>query len=414
MTIDIADVRLTPGISGFWIQDQPAVQTGARKDGFFYDGAPVTPGFRAIKEPSYAYCVELDLADGSIAYGDCVTVVNIGFADRPPPLRHEDLPQVRKVLRSALAGKHFASFRSAAASLEALPLPAEASLPVAYGVSQALLDAAARTSRKTMTEVLRAEFEIEGSFELPGFAAACGGDWYGNVDKAIARRCAMFPHCAIQRKEEVDRLPEYVTWMLGRLAKYGSADYVPDIHIDFHSMLGRSNGNDLDATYDLLARLAERAAPYRVYFEDPLLAESAAHARENFHILRRRFDAGGLTCRLIADEWANSPGQVAEFASDRAAHSIQIKMPDNGNLLNTIDAVRACKRHDVLPYLGGSCNETDLSARVSVHVALALGVWRMLAKPGKGIDEGLMIMTNELARTCGRLGIAGPHAERAS
>ena len=101
-------------------------------------------------------------------------------------------------------------------------------------------------------------------------------------------------------------------------------------------------------------------------------------------------------------------GQVAQFARDGAAHAIQIKMPDNGNLVNTIDAVRACQDCGVGDYLGGSVNESDITARVSVHVGLALGVWRMLAKPGKGLDEGLMIMTNELARTCAQLNIPGP------
>ena len=125
-------------------------------------------------------------------------------------------------------------------------------------------------------------------------------------------------------------------------------------------------------------------------------------------LFRSRFERSGLSCRLIADEWANSPGQVAQFARDGAAHAIQIKMPDNGNLVNTIDAVRACQDCGVGDYLGGSVNESDITARVSVHVGLALGVWRMLAKPGKGLDEGLMIMTNELARTCAQLNIPGP------
>ena len=408
--ISISRLQLIAGISGFWIQDQPAVQTGAKKDGFFYEGKPVSPGFRQIKEPAYSYCAMLTLGDGATVYGDCVTVVDIGYAGRTLPLRHEDMPRVEQLLKSHLEGKSFDSFKSAAQALEAIPLPKDISLPIVYGISQACLAAAAHVKGVTMAEVVKAEFATPGWDGLPGFAAACGGEWYGNVDKAIARRCAMFPHCAIQRQEEIDRLPEYVTWMLSRIAKYGGAGYKPDIHIDFHSMLGRSLNNDLDRVCDFLALLTERAKPYLVYFEDPLLAESSEHARENLRKLRDRFDRSGLSCRLIADEWANSPGSVAQFAGDGAAHAIQIKMPDNGNLLNSIEAVLACKRHDVLAYLGGSCNETDVSTRASVHVGLALGVWRMLAKPGKGVDEGLMIMTNEMARTCSRLGIAGPFA----
>jgi glucose-1-phosphate cytidylyltransferase len=50
-------------------------------------------------------------------------------------------------------------------------------------------------------------------------------------------------------------------------------------------------------------------------------------------------------------------------------------------------------------YLGGSCNETDVSARLTVHVALATRADYMLVKPGFGIDEGLMLMRNEMLRT---------------
>ena len=58
-----------------------------------------------------------------------------------------------------------------------------------------------------------------------------------------------------------------------------------------------------------------------------------------------------------------------------------------------------CRRHGILPYLGGSCNETDISVRASVHVGIALGAWRMFTRPGLGFDEGIMVVTNEINRT---------------
>ena len=41
----------------------------------------------------------------------------------------------------------------------------------------------------------------------------------------------------------------------------------------------------------------------------------------------------------------------------------------------------------------------DVSARACVHIALATRAERMLAKPGMGVDEGVMIVGNEMART---------------
>ena len=45
-----------------------------------------------------------------------------------------------------------------------------------------------------------------------------------------------------------------------------------------------------------------------------------------------------------------------------------------------------------------SCNETDKSAEVSVNIAVACNATQFLAKPGMGVDEGLMIVNNEMNR----------------
>ena len=49
--------------------------------------------------------------------------------------------------------------------------------------------------------------------------------------------------------------------------------------------------------------------------------------------------------------------------------------------------------------MGGSANETDQSARLSAHVALACQADFLMNKPGQGVDEGLVVLTNEMART---------------
>jgi len=49
-------------------------------------------------------------------------------------------------------------------------------------------------------------------------------------------------------------------------------------------------------------------------------------------------------------------------------------------------------------YQGGTCNETEISARACVHAAMAARPARMLAKPGMGLDEGFTIVNNEMER----------------
>jgi len=49
--------------------------------------------------------------------------------------------------------------------------------------------------------------------------------------------------------------------------------------------------------------------------------------------------------------------------------------------------------------LGGTANETDLSARICAQIGLATNPDFMLSKPGIGADEGVMILSNEMSRT---------------
>ena len=77
---------------------------------------------------------------------------------------------------------------------------------------------------------------------------------------------------------------------------------------------------------------------------------------------------------------------------------VQVKTPDLGGIGNTVEAVLYCKERRIGAYQGGTCNETDRSAQVCVHIAMATGPDQILAKPGMGVDEGYMVVYNEMQR----------------
>jgi methylaspartate ammonia-lyase len=105
-----------------------------------------------------------------------------------------------------------------------------------------------------------------------------------------------------------------------------------------------------------------------------------------------------LGVQLVVDAWADTLEDVQAFLDAEAAHMIHIKMPELGSLHNSVQAVLACRAAGVGALLGGSCGETDLAARVAAHVALATRPDLILAKPGRGVDEGVSIVQNEMAR----------------
>jgi methylaspartate ammonia-lyase len=100
----------------------------------------------------------------------------------------------------------------------------------------------------------------------------------------------------------------------------------------------------------------------------------------------------------VADEWCNTLDDIKAFVAAGAADVIHVKTPDLGGVNNTIEALLHVRRAGLGAYCGGTCNETDRSAQICAHLAMACGADQVLAKPGMGVDEGLMIVGNEMAR----------------
>lgn len=177
-------------------------------------------------------------------------------------------------------------------------------------------------------------------------------------------------------------------------------NYQPVLHIDVYGTIGAAFGNNnYAAMADYLAELEQAAKPFHLRIEGPMDCDCD---RETQIValagLTAELDRRGIQVELVADEWCNTLEDIREFADRRAGHMVQIKTPDLGGINNTIEAVLYCKAHGIGAYQGGTCNETDRSAQVCVHCAMATQPVQILAKPGMGVDEGYMIVSNEMNR----------------
>jgi methylaspartate ammonia-lyase len=151
--------------------------------------------------------------------------------------------------------------------------------------------------------------------------------------------------------------------------------------------------------------LAAAVAPLRLRLEHPLDAGSRDGqivAMANLRsVLRRR----GIGVELVVDEWCNTLEDIEAFVAGGSADVIHVKMPDLGGINNTIEALLFVRAEGLKAYCGGSCNETDRSAQISAHVAMACDADQILAKPGMGVDEGLVVVGNEMARVMTLAGV---------
>ena len=403
----IKDIVCAKGMTGFYFDDQRAIKQGAQHDGFNYVGESVTPGFTAIRQPGECVSVMFVLEDGQVAYGDCAAVQYSGAGGRDPLfLAEEFIPVINETIKPLLVGQELDSFKRLANIIDTLTVAGSDKLihtALRYGITQGILDAVAKAHGKLMCEVVASEYGTEVSTKEIAIFTQSGDDRYNNVDKMIIKQAAVLPHALINNVKEKlgengELLLEYVTWLKNRIVSMSKRAEYPVLHIDVYGTIGLAFNNDVEKMAKYLAQLEKAASPLKLRIEGPMDVEDRELQIEALATLTKKLHADNIKVELVADEWCNTLEDIKLFADAGAGDMIQIKTPDLGGINNIVEAVLYCKAKGVGAYQGGTCNETDRSAQVCVHLAMATSPDQILAKPGMGVDEGYMIVYNEMQR----------------
>ena len=402
----IVDVVCSAGRTGFYFDDQRAIKAGAGHDGFTYVGEPVTEGFTSIRQAGESISVMLILEDGQVAHGDCAAVQYSGAGGRDPLFLAKDfIPVIEKEIAPKLIGRELTNFKSLAEEFDKMMVNGKRlHTAIRYGVTQAILDGVAKAKKVTMAEVVRDEYNTGVEINRIPIFTQSGDDRYNNADKMIIKGADVLPHALINNVEEKlglkgEKLLEYVKWLSDRVLKLRtSEDYNPIFHIDVYGTIGVAFNCDTKAMADYIATLEEAAKPFKLRIEGPMDVEHRERQMEALRELTVELDNRNINVELVADEWCNTYEDVAFFADNNSGHMLQIKTPDLGGVNNTIEAILYCKKKNVGAYCGGTCNETNRSAEVCTNIAMACGADQCLAKPGMGVDEGYMIVNNEMNR----------------
>lgn len=404
----IVDVILSKGKTGFFFDDQRAIKKHAVPNGASYSGMPITQGFESIRQAGEAISVMLLLEDGQIAHGDCAAVQYSGAGGRDPLFLAKDyIPIIEKYLKPILIGKELHSFRDLAEEIDHYVMPTTGKplhTAIRYGMTQAILDAVAKSKKRLMAEVVAEEYGTAmAKEEIPIFMQS-GDDRYNNVDKMILKEADVLPHGLINNVElklgkEGELLKKYIAWLRDRVGEISQdAVYQPILHLDVYGTIGMIFDYDMDRMVAYMKELEEAAYPLKLRIEGPMDMEERTAQMEALREMCQRLDAQNIQVEIVADEWCNTFDDIKYFADNGAGHMIQIKTPDLGGINNTIEAVLYCNKKGIGAYQGGTCNETDRSSQVCVHLAMATKPVQILAKPGMGVDEGYMIVFNEMQR----------------
>ena len=396
----IKEIVCSAGRTGFFFDDQKAIKTSAAADGNAYIGEPKTPGFSKVRQAGESVSIMFLLEDGQIAYGDAAAVQYSGAGGRDPLFLATDfIPVIKKEVAPLFVGKDVTNFKEMANTIDKLPLHTA----VRYGVTQACLDAVAKTNKKLMAQVIADEYGLSVSNNRIPIFSQSGDDRYSNVDKMILKMADVLPHALINNIEKLgtkgEKLLEYCKWLSQRITKLAPVTgYNPVLHIDVYGVIGNAFDHNFEEIADYFALIEKAAAPYKIRIEGPVDMGEGTQQVEALAKLTELTDKKGIKVEIVADEWCNTLDDIKVFTDNKAGHMAQIKTPDLGGINNSIEAVLYCKENGMGAYLGGTCNETDRSGQICTHIAMATSPVQMLAKPGMGVDEGFMVVYNEMSR----------------
>ena len=399
----IKDVLFSKSNTGFYFDDQKAIKQGAKVDGFHYIGTPATFGFSEVRQPGEAISIQLILENGLIAKGDCAAVQYSGAGGRDALfLADLHLPTLNEIIKPLILDLDLSSFRKNAEYFDNLTINNnKLHTAIRYGITQAILHAVALIKGVSMTEVIREEYGINGSYHYIPMFSQSGDDRFNNADKMIIKEVDILPHALFNSVEKLGKngelAYEYLVWLKKRIDSF-KPHYKPIIQIDVYGTIGLAFDLNLEKMVNYLMKLEQAVAPLQLQVEGPVDADSRDETMAYLRDIRLSLEAKGSQVKIVADEWCNTLEDIKFFADNKAGHILQIKTPDLGGINNTIEAVLYCNEVGIGSYVGGTCNETNISAEVTTHIAVATNALQILAKPGMGVDEGLMIMKNEMNR----------------
>ena len=403
----IKNVILSKSYTGFYFDDQKAIKLGAGHDGFMYLGDPATEGFSKVRQTGEAISIQLVLEDGSVGYGDCAAVQYSGAGGRDPLFLASDfIPFLEENIVPLLIGEDVSTFRNLAEKYDRMEVNGKRlHTAIRYGLTQALLNATATANHLTMAEVIRKEYNItETEYKPVAIFAQSGDDRYINADKMIIKEADVLPHALINHVEtklgkDGSLLKEYVAWLRDRILKWrASENYNPVFHIDVYGTIGLAFNNDVDKMTTYLMELEQVAKPFAIRIEGPVDTGDREGTMVALRDITAELEKRGSKLEIVADEWCNTLEDIKYFADNKAGHMLQIKTPDLGGVNNVAEAILYCNEKNIGSYCGGTCNETNISAQTTTNIAIACMADQCLAKPGMGVDEGYMIVRNEMNR----------------
>jgi methylaspartate ammonia-lyase len=395
----IIDVITYRGWGGYFFEDIDKIRQKFIPTADRYHTPTNHDRYPFVRTPAPVVGIGLKLDDGSVHWGDAVSVSFGGKAGRAGPGSPDELKQWFKTdFKSWAVGKDVSGWLA----LEKSFLSAHKTAPafVRYAVSQALLSTGSYVVGMSPFQLIAKDLGLTPAKQPITLHGSSGANWDDTVDRMLARKIAYLPQGQFENLEsQIGQAgANLLKWLEDFKQRAARFNYTPTLTLDFHGALDAIFDHSDAKIVDFIALMSQKAAPHTLHIESPIVGKTLQDHAKRLAAIRARVRAAAPTTKIIADEWANEVSDIEYLLDQKSVDGIHIKMPDTGTLSECAEAVRICKQTNTFALLGGSCTETDIGSRSSVHLALACSPDALLVKPGMGFDESYAQMYNEMAR----------------
>ena len=395
----IIDVLTYRGWGGYFFEDMDKIRQKFIPPSDRYHTHTEHGRYPFTRTPAPVVGVGIKLEDDSVHWGDAVAVSFGGKSGRAGPGSSDELEKWFKTdFKSWCIGLDALSWKA----LEDAFLARHKTVPpfVRYAVSQSFLSVCSHANSLNPATLIARDLGLTPSKTPIPLHGSSGANWDDTVDRMLARKLSYLPQGQFENLDtqignEGEHLLRWIEGFKLRSAKFG---YAPTLTLDFHGALDYIFAGSDARIAEFIVAMAQKAAPHSLHVESPIVGKTLEDHAKRFRIIRAKVQQSSPSTKIIADEWANEVADIRYLIDQNAVDGVHIKMPDTGSLSECADAVKICKEANIFALLGGSCTETDLGARASVHLAMACQPNALLVKPGMGFDESFALMHNEMAR----------------
>ncbi|MCB8945055.1 MAG: hypothetical protein H6658_15015 [Ardenticatenaceae bacterium] len=404
-------------------------------------GLGVVPGQQILS-------VGLELADGYVAWGECVAEPSAQF-DVPAALDSID-----KVIRPFLHHRPLTTFRDVTEKLNnlteivtltettypaasqatgpsrrdllrgqftAVPTPPQPLTktyqverpllaPLRYGLSQALVQAVAHERGQGVADVLVEEYGLVSRKTAVPLHAEINPLTPLSLEMIVNNPIASIGYSISgtnpvaelgQNGEVLQRFARQLKEMLVETADPPSLSF----YFNVRGGYGRLCGDNLGQILGMLYGLEKAAEPFLVRVQDPFIFPDQAAQIKNLASLKSYLQTRKMKLQLVAQSGIHTATAAQALVQADAAHMLHLHLPQMGSLDEGVTAVQHCQQNNIAVLWGGTPEETEIAARLSMQAALAVQPDLLLVKLGRLGETAVSLLHNEMTRQVVTMGL---------